>query len=382
MEEKLRILSQEARWDCEIIGKNQAVPHQHIHSDLLPYVTLVSAGCRKIPLLKVLLTNLCIKDCKYCGISSKVTGKVVSFKPMELARAFYQMQRRGVVKGLFLSSGIIRNADYTMELLNYTARLLRGRFGYRGYIHLKVMPGASVEAVDQARRYADRVSVNLEAPTRARLARIAPGKDIKRDMLPLIERMSRHYRDGSFPAGFITQFVVGSCEETDFELLKSADYLYRGYGLRRAYYSGFEPLKGTPMQDMPATPNLRQNRLYQADFLIRSYGFRLRELVFDRAGNLLLDVDPKLAWAIAPENQRFFPVEINRAPYEVLLRVPGIGPRGAARILNARRETKIRLVSQLVRLGIPGRRSAPFILLDGRSPFDWSREPLFMRSKV
>jgi predicted DNA-binding helix-hairpin-helix protein len=304
------------------------------------------------------------------------------------------MHKAGMVDGLFLSSGIVRDPDTTQELLNDTAKILRTRYGFRGYIHLKVMPGASLEAIKEAARWANRISVNAEAPNEQRLKAIAPDKSFQGEMLPTLKRIAEVItqkrlqwleRKGvvqrvgrgwiadldelaQLPTTTVlsstTQFVVGAAGESDKELLQTVVRFYREFQLGRAYFSAFRPICGTKLEDLPAETPVREHRLYQADFLLRRYGFELDELPFDEQGNLPRDVDPKLAWALRhPER---FPVEVTKAEREELLRVPGIGPETAERIVKARKEGTLLTTEDLQRLGVRLKRAAPFLTLRGK----------------
>ena len=327
-------------------------------------------GGMRIPLLKLLMSNTCENDCLYCAHRRGRDFARSTLQPEELARAFWQLHRKELVQGLFLSSGIDRSPSQTMEKMLAAAELLRFSYGFQGYIHLKVLPGVTRDYVERAVQLAHRVSVNLEAPSQTRLADLAPSKRLHQDLLQpmrwIHELRGRQANRGGHPASQTTQFVVGAARESDQELLRSASWLYRKLKLDRVYYSAFQPIRGTPLEGVPPANPLREHRLYQADFLLRDYGFHLREIAFDPKGGLSLTVDPKLAWAQRHPDR--FPLEINRASMKELLRVPGIGPRSAARIVEMRREVKIRSLKDLARLGAVSGRAAPFVLLDGKVP--------------
>lgn len=393
--EKLQTLVSDAAFECEG-GKSVSaravhrLKEQRLRESI--YHAKVPGGT--MPLLKTLLTNACIKNCRYCPIAAYCDHRVVSFKPDEMARLFMAMHKAGIVNGLFLSSGIVRDPDTTQELLNDTAKLLRTHYGFRGYIHLKIMPGASPEAVREAARWANRLSVNAEAPNAQRLKAIAPDKSFQDEMLPTLqhiaqvitqkrlewlERKGLVHRIGkgwladldelaevSLPPvlSSTTQFVVGAAGESDKELLETTVKFYREFNLGRAYFSAFRPICGTKLENAPAETPIREHRLYQADFLLRQYGFELDELPFDERGNLPQDVDPKLAWALQHPDR--FPVEVTRAEREELLRVPGIGPATAERILKARKEGVLLTADDLQRLGVHLKRAAPFLTLWGK----------------
>ena len=326
---------------------------------------------QKIKLLKTLLTSACERDCNYCPFRAGRDFRRATFQPEKLARLFMMLTHKGITEGVFLSSGMVGGGIRTQDRLIDTADILRHKLGFRGYIHLKIMPGAERAQVERTMQLADRVSVNLEAPNDDRLAIMAPNKQFSEELLqPLkwveeIRRTQSGYRGwrGHWPSS-VTQFVAGGAGESDLELLTTTDYLYHRLGLRRAYFSPFNPISNTPLEHQPPTPVLREHRLYQASFLLRDYGFDLEELPFDTDGRLPVQTDPKLAWA--QKNLSESPIEVNRADRQVLMRVPGIGAKGAAAILRARRQAKIRDTSALRKLGVLSERAAPFLLFDGK----------------
>ncbi|MCL6509705.1 MAG: radical SAM protein [Anaerolineae bacterium] len=335
-----------------------------IHEAIMP-------GGKRIKLLKTLLTSACERDCYYCPFRAGRDFRRATFKPEEMAQAFAELKQRGIAEGLFLSSGIVGGGVRTQDRLIDTAAILRRKLDYRGYLHLKLMPGSERDQVLEAMTLADRVSVNLEAPNPDRLSRLAPKKIFLAELLqPLkwaaeIRRtMPPPYR-GRWPS-LVTQFVVGAAGESDVEILQTTAYLTAALGLGRVYFSAFHPVHDTPLENVPPENPWREHRLYQASFLLRDYGFQFEDLPFTADGRLPLDVDPKLGWARL--NLRESPVEVNRAGREELLKVPGIGPRGADAILAARRVRALREVKQLRQLGIAAERAAPFITLDGRRP--------------
>ncbi len=324
---------------------------------------------KRIRVLKALLTNVCNKQCYYCGIRASRDVPRATFEPEELARAFDQMQRAGIVDGIFLSSAVCATADSTMDRMIACIELLRGPYQFPGYVHLKLLPGCSEAHVERAVQIAQRVSVNLEAPNAERLAAIAPHKVYLEELLRPMQIAKRLIDEsgGRFaPAGQSTQFVVGAADEPDREILGTSATLYRELGLARAYYSAFYPVPGTPLDGREPTPAWREHRLYQADWLLRFYGFAYDDLVFDATGNLPRTADPKLVYA--DNHPEVYPVEVNRAPRETLLRVPGLGPRSVARLLHWRRQGKLRELEHLSRAGAVAERAAPYVLLDGRRP--------------
>lgn len=329
---------------------------------------------KTILLLKTLLSSACERDCFYCPFRAGRDFRRAVFKPDEFAALFIKLNRAGAAEGLFLSSGLAGGGARTQDQLLDTADILRNKFGFRGYLHLKIMPGAEKDQVYRAMQLADRVSINLEAPNAERLARLAPRKRFHQELLrPLqwveeIRQSVPAYKgwNGRWPSS-VTQFVAGGADESDLELLTATQWLYKNVRLSRVYFSAFSPIPGTPLEDKPRVEPLREHRLYQASFLLRDYGFDLEDLPFTADGSLPLAADPKLAWA--QKNLAERPVEINRAEKRELLRVPGIGLKGAEAILRARREGRLRELSQLRKLGIAVQRAAPYVLIDGkRSP--------------
>lgn len=326
---------------------------------------------QRIKLLKTLLTSACERDCYYCPFRAGRDFRRATFQPEEFARLFAGLAQKGIAEGVFLSSGLAGGGLRTQDKLLATAEILRTKLNFRGYIHLKVMPGAERAQVERAMQLADRVSVNLEAPNSERLARLAPHKQFIEELLEPLKWMDEIRRTqpawrgwrGRWPSS-VTQFVAGGAGESDLELLTATEYLYRRLGLRWAYFSPFNPIHDTPLEHQPPTPVIREHRLYQASFLLRDYGFDLEELPFEADGRLPVGIDPKLAWARG--NLAGNPVEINRAERGLLMRVPGIGARGADAILRARRQVRIRDLSTLKKLGILPERAAPFLLLDGK----------------
>jgi len=369
--EKLRLLGPatcyEPAEEVGAAGRPQSAPAR-LPADLSGCIHYAAMpGGRRIPLLKTLLTSVCERDCFYCAFRAGRDCPRATFTPDELACLFLQLHQRGIAEGLFLSSSIAGGGPHTQDRLIATAEILRCRYGFRGYIHLKIMPGAERDQVAAAMRLADRVSVNLEAPNDRRLAALAPHKQFTDELLRRLRWIEELRREMPGPApSSTTQFVVGAAGESDLELLHVTAFLYRHMGLARAYFQAFRPVPGTPMEDQPPTSPQREHRLYQASFLLRDYGFSVEELPFQPDGNLPLDTDPKLAWA--REHLAEAPVEVNRAGRETLLRVPGIGPQGADRLIAARRRGRLRDLKDLRALGIAADRAAPFILLNGRRP--------------
>ena len=342
-------------------------------ADDLGITHAVMPGGKTMPMLKTLLTTACERNCYYCPFRAGRTYRRHTFKPEELAKTFMQLYRAGMVQGLFLSSGIIKGSVATQDRLLEAAEILRKKYQFKGYLHLKVMPGAETDQLRQAMTLADRLSVNLEAPNDRRLALLAPKKVFFEELvrpLQIIEQIRQEEPahlgwNGRWPST-VTQFVVGAVGETDVEILSTTEYLTKQLRLKRAYFSAFGPIENTPLENHPAENPMRKVRLYQTSFLFRDYDFDLEEMPFDQQGNLPLDIDPKLAWADA--NLQHDPVELNKAARHELLRVPGIGPKHSHTILNARRKGRLSELTHLRQLGIATKRLAPYVLLDGKRP--------------
>jgi predicted DNA-binding helix-hairpin-helix protein len=326
---------------------------------------------QKILLLKTLLSSACERDCFYCPFRAGRDFRRATFKPDEFAGLFSKLNRGGMAEGVFLSSGLAGGGVRTQDKLLDTADLLRRKYQFKGYLHLKIMPGAEKDQVYRAMQLADRVSVNLEAPNTERLAKLAPHKNFFEELMrPLkwveeIRRTAPAYKfwNGRWPST-VTQYVAGGSDESDLELLTITNWLNKNVRLKRAYFSAFHPIRDTPLENKPAVDPLREHRLYQASFLLRDYGFDLEDLPFTFDSNLPLNADPKQAWA-----QLYLadtPIEINKADKRELIRIPGIGLKGADAILNARRSNKLRDLSALKKLGIIAERAAPYVLFDGK----------------
>ncbi len=330
---------------------------------------------RCVSLLKILLTNVCIYDCAYCINRRSNDIRRVSLSPDEVADLTIGFYRRNYIEGLFLSTGVVRSPDYTMELLIEAVRTLRQKYSFKGYIHLKLVPGADALLVKQAGIWADRVSVNLEMPTSESLALLAPDKSRDAVVQPmrLVKRLitdnlaeRKMSRKAPFfaPAGQSTQLVVGATGESDYQIVSLSEQLYQRLYLKRVYYSAFIPVvSDSRLPAKTTTPLKREHRLYQADWLLRYYGFSANELLDATSPNLDSELDPKTAWAL--RHLELFPVEINRAPYEVLLRIPGIGIRSAKRIIRARRHSHL-CIDELARMGIVMKKARYFITARGR----------------
>jgi putative DNA modification/repair radical SAM protein len=364
--QKIETLGQSAQYDlCNSCG---SASRQRDNLGRWIYPAALPDGGR-VRVLKVLMTNVCAKNCYYCGIRAGWDVPRTSFAPEELSQAFDRMYRADLVDGLFLSSGVGAGASQSMDRMIACVELLRTRFEFTGYVHLKLLPGASEAHIERAVQLAHRVSVNLEAPNAERLGAIAPHKDffdeLSQPML-VAKRLIDAGENRVAPAGQTTQFVVGAAGEPDREILSTSARLYNELGLKRAYYSAFQPVRGTPLEGVAPTPAWREHRLYQADWLLRFYGFTFDDLVFDPTGHLSRKADPKMMYARV--HQELFPVEVNRATREELLRVPGLGPRSVARLLRWRREGTLRELADLHKAGAVAERAAAFVSLAGKRP--------------
>lgn len=323
----------------------------------------VGDGGRCVNLFKVLQTNACKNNCLYCANRRDRDFLRLSFGPGELAGLFFQYYQKRKAQGLFLSSAIDRDANFSQEKMLETLKILRQNYLYKGYVHFKIMPAADKALIYEAAKLSNRISLNLEAPTEFYLRQISPEKDFRKILISTLENMVEINKAAPLDSGMTTQLMVG-LGETDREMLGFSEGLYKRYGLARIYYSGFFPVKNTPLESFPACSRRREYRLYQADFLLRRYGFKKEEMVFNQRGNLLEEVDPKLAWA--QNHPEKFPVEINKAGLEQLIRIPGIGRISAEKILNFRRIKKITDLTTLKKIVPSLRRIQKFITLDGK----------------
>lgn len=348
--------------------EHKRVPYQSHSLDECITNVLTPAG--KKPILKAMMTTACERNCFYCPFrAGRSKTQRMTFSPNEMAKAFDTLQKANRVEGIFLSSGIIKGSVTTQDKIIDTIDIIRHQFEYKGYIHLKIMPGVEYEQLYQAMQLADRVSVNLEGPTQQRLSALAPKKDFMGELLKMLQWAETIRQENPYQklARTVTQFVVGAVSDTDQELLSLSNRLYRKLGLARAYYSGFHPVEQTPFENLTPTDPLREYRLYQASFLLRDYGWSVEDLSFLEDGNLRTDIDPKRAWA--ERYLREAPIEIMAANRQQLLRIPGIGPKGASAILKARRQGTLTDLSHLRQLNIhTSEQAAPYILLDGHRP--------------
>lgn len=381
IQQKLAVLADAAKYDasCASSGSRRAsTPDTKIgNTEGMGICHSYTPDGRCVSLLKILLTNYCIFDCRFCV--NRITSDTprARFTVDEVVRLTMQFYMRNYIEGLFLSSGIIQNPDYTMQQLVLVAKTLREREQFGGYIHLKAIPGAGQELIEQAGLYADRLSLNIELPTEADLKQLAPEKkvpEIRTGMQVIQEKIEQHREDAgrgmhapSFaPAGQSTQMIVGATDTPDQSILATANDLYQRHKMRRVYYSAYSPIPYADAQLPGQSPPLvREHRLYQADWLLRYYGFNVDEIVTTPSKNLDLNIDPKLAWALA--NRHWFPVDVNRASREQLLRIPGIGVRTVDRILELRRARHLR-VADLKKLRVAWKRAQAFVVAADSNP--------------
>lgn len=373
--EKLNILADAAKYDvsCSSSGGSRKNDNKGIGDSSNGICHTYTEDGRCVSLLKILLTNHCIYDCAFCVSRKSNDVKRAAFTVEEVVDLTMSFYRRNYIEGLFLSSGIFKNADFTMERLVRIVKKLRIEERFNGYIHLKTIPGASQELLTEAGLYADRMSINLEMPTENGLKLLAPEKSHEEVKKPLgfIQNTITQFKDEKqtgliksvpkfVPAGQSTQMVIGATPESDMEIMYSADEYYRNFSLKRVYYSGYIPISHDSRMPAIGTqpPLLRENRLYQADWLMRFYGFNVRELLNNKNPHLDTDIDPKLSWALRNLDQ--FPIDINTADYHLILRVPGIGVRSAQKIVQARKFGRLRS-DQLQKIGIAYNRAKHFI---------------------
>lgn len=394
--EKLQILADAAKYDvsCSSSGSHRKNKDKGLGDASQSGIChSYTEDGRCVSLLKILFSNICIYDCAYCVSRRSNDVKRAAFTVQEVVDLTINFYRRNYIEGLFLSSGIFKSADHTMERMMQVVRKLRLEENFNGYIHLKTIPGASPELIHEAGLYADRMSINLEMPTETGLKMYAPEKShqevqkdlgLVRDRLIQLkdERQVIKHVPKYVPAGQTTQMVVGAHQESDQEVLMMADHHYREFKLKRVYYSGYIPIN-PEHQLLPAVgsapPLLRENRLYQSDWLMRFYGFAASEIVNDQHPNLDLDVDPKLSWALRHPEQ--FPIDLNCADYRMILRVPGIGVKSAKKIVHARRFGKIH-VDLLKRLGVAYSRARHFIRCEDSPSFQKELQPHQIRQHI
>lgn len=389
--EKLQILADAAKYDvsCSSSGSNRKNKDKGLGNTGAGICHSYTEDGRCVSLLKILFSNVCIFDCSYCVSRRSNDVKRAAFTVQEVVDLTINFYRRNYIEGLFLSSGIFKSADYTMERMLQVVKKLRLEENFNGYIHLKTIPGASEEIIHEAGLYVDRMSINLEMPTEDGLKKFAPEKshaEVQKDLGIVRDRLIQLTDERKLmksvpkfvPAGQTTQMVVGAHQD----VILMADRHYKDYKLKRVYYSGYIPINDEE-KALPAVgsapPLLRENRLYQSDWLMRFYGFDATEIVDDQHPNLDLDIDPKLSWALRHPDQ--FPIDINRADYRMILRVPGIGVRSAKKIVQARRFGAIH-IDQLKRMGVAYNRAQHFIRCQDTPQFVKERLPSQIRQQI
>ena len=392
IKEKLAILADAAKYDvsCSSSGSNRkGVKGDLGNTSAFGICHSFTEDGRCISLLKILLTNHCIYDCVYCVSRRSNDIKRAAFTVEEIVDLTINFYRRNYIEGLFLSSGVFKDPNTTMERLVRVAKKLRLEERFNGYIHLKTIPGASDELIREAGLYADRLSINLEIPTKEGLKLLAPEKDHKQMLsnvefvknelaISTIEKQKYKHAPKFAPAGQTTQMIIGATNETDQKIIHVADYMYQKLSLKRVYYSGYVPvLQDSRLPSLQSqVPVVRENRLYQADWLMRYYGFAPNEIVDERQPFLDLEIDPKLAWAL--RNSHLFPIDINQAPREMLLRIPGVGVRSVQKILMARKFQTLNYYD-LKKMGVTLSRAKYFITCSGATPLAGTIDPLRLR---
>lgn len=359
--EKLRVLGESAKYDrCNYVSGNIET---YAEGKIPGVYNSTSPDGQCIPLFKVLMTNKCCNDCKYCINSAHGKLERYEYEPKELSRIFLDYYNKKYVEGLFLSSGITNEIDPSMEREIEVAKILRN-YGYDGYIHLKIIPGTSFDLIKRAMSLANRVSINIESATPDGLEEITSTKNFKVDILRRMKWIQHLLKkdDTLAPSGQTTQFIIGANDETDEEVLKMAKLLHDKYEIKRSYFSAFNPLKDTSLEKRAEPHPLRTSRLYQAEYLLNFYNFDLEELVFDEKGYIETHLDPKYSFAM--NNMNLFPLDLNEASFNQLLRVPGIGKISAKRIITLRkRGIKINKLEELKNLGVAIKRAEPFVKL-------------------
>ncbi len=360
--DKLKLLGAAARYDV-------SAPSTVLAQEAIPdgsgaiYEALAADGS-SMHVLKVLLSNACSYDCLFCPLRCSRSQERASFRPDELARLAAELKQAGLIEGFMLSSGIVGDTDSTVDRMIETATILRHQHGFRGHIHLKLMPGVSEPAIMSAAQIADRLSLNMEVPTPELVSTVCPAKSLPRHLMKPLRQAVGLIAPGQVPDGVTTQFVVGAAGETDRQLVDITWHLLAQVGLRRVHFSAFTPIEDTPFADREATPLAREHRLYQVELLLRAYGFEPGEIVFDEDDMLPIETDPKLASAEARAD--LFPIEVNAAERWELLRVPGIGPTCVESIVFAREQVRLTSLKQLGMLGVRVDRARNFLALGGR----------------
>ncbi|WP_461419227.1 putative DNA modification/repair radical SAM protein [Gudongella sp.] len=391
---KLKILSDAAKYDvsCSSSGSTRANRKGGLgNASEAGICHSWTDDGRCISLLKILMSNSCIYDCAYCVNRSSNDLPRATFTPDEIIDITINFYKRNYIEGLFLSSAVVKSPNHTMDRFLEIVRRLRDEENFNGYIHLKAIPGADREILDKVAVHVDRLSINIELPTDEGLKLLAPQKKKKDILLPMTQinqGITRYQEERKLfrsvpkyvPAGQTTQLIVGATSDSDYRILNLSENLYQGYGLKRVYYSAFVPVSTNPLlPQISAPPLLRENRLYQADWLLRFYGFQAAELLSEDKPDFDLLLDPKCDWAL--RNMHLFPLEINRADYQLLLKVPGIGVKSARRIISSRRFAKVGF-DDLKKMGVALKRAKHFITIDGRHFGISSMDEVKIRSAI
>nr|MDO8110270.1 putative DNA modification/repair radical SAM protein [Candidatus Sigynarchaeota archaeon] len=372
--QKLEILGNSAKYD---ICTSTALcgSHQSLSGSSASLGVRLPAGCchvyaadgRCVSLFKVLLTNRCSNDCYYCANATSCQNRSskATFTPDELVNIFLEYYKRNYVEGIFLSSGITGDPNITMQDIIEVSRLLRVKHQFGGYVHMKVLPGSSLSDIRELALYADRISLNLEAPTKSHLSELSGTKDFNTDLMARMIWMHAVDKRQKLSAGMTTQMIIGGNGASDHDILKTTHRMYSDFDLKRVYYSAFYPVEGSPLEKVTPTPMLREHRLYQADWLLRIYQFNIKDVLPEKDANLPLNIDPKTNLAMHQFSDRF-PVEVNEASYDDLLHVPGIGPKSAHRIVALRKKgICIDKEAMLKNIGVVVKHALPFIAING-----------------
>ena len=365
LKEKLTILADSAKYDasCSSSGSNRKNMGGTGNAAYSGICHSFASDGRCISLLKILMTNCCIFDCKYCINKRSNNVKRAIFTPEEICELTMNFYRRNYIEGLFLSSGIIKSPDYTMELLIKTIRLLRMKYHFHGYIHSKAIPGASTHLLKELGNLVDRLSANIELPTESGLKLLAPNKE-ENKVTKIMSYVKENHNRSYVPAGQSTQMIIGATKETDLDIMAKSEALYKSYDLKRVFYSAYIPVnKDKLLPTLAIPPRVRENRLYQADWLLRFYGFKVKNLLDEDNPNFNILMDPKANWALRHLNE--FPKEINTVSYYDLLKVPGIGIKSAKRIIACRKNFKITF-NDLKKMGVVIKRAKYFITCNGK----------------
>lgn len=365
LKEKLRILADSAKYDasCSSSGSNRQNKNGIGNATASGICHSFASDGRCISLLKILLTNCCIFDCKYCLNRKSNTIKRAIFTPEEICDLTINFYRRNYIEGLFLSSGIIKNPDYTMELLIKTVYLLRYKYHFNGYIHAKAIPGASEVLLKKLGSLVDRLSANIELPTESGLKLLAPNKSVEK-VDSIMQYVKTNHNRNYVPAGQSTQMIIGATKESDLDIMQKSSFLYNQYSLKRVFYSAYVPVnQDTLLPSLKSPPLVRENRLYQADWLLRYYHFKVDDLLDTRHPNFNILLDPKTDWAL--RHLDAFPKEVNTCSYYDLLKIPGIGVKSAKRIIVSRKHFRLEF-KDLKRMGVVLKRASYFILCNGK----------------